>query len=316
MPQDSKERERAEKIGHSFLNTITGGDYFDTRNLNHVLGVNPVSSELLGHFRVDSLVSSEDLGGTSSRHLWLASGENAYASRDNFTHPIMIMTPRGLARRLFEKSLPLNYKFQVDPASDFHKTYEVDALGGSLAQVAGPGHLFNELFFLANYPFTSRGNTTDKCIGIDGWGSVNWSDAFDVIIDLKIGKVFRHVLNPATAKSIDASIEAYRKVLREHFGVDLSHLEGVPTRQEKISGEAALDRLWGGLTADERLLVYRTLDDGEMHGRRDSADIHEVAAGNAGFMVGVVVDRLRGYLERHPLATLDDVLAAKRDGKI
>jgi len=212
---------------HKLINLITHGEYLDCRNLNHVVMAQIMPHHKMQSFRVDSPIEMHN-------DFFMESGVNVYVR--NLYKPLMIMTPFSEGGREFIRESMGDIvkhcdKQLADPS--FRKNeFAVDRKGELLANVSSLSfgkvfteqHIFNELFFLANYPFVTPDKENGKAFNYSEASyqknKFKWQDMFNIIVDLKIGKVFRKKINEQVARDIKIDIEYYRKILKEKFDID------------------------------------------------------------------------------------------------
>ncbi len=179
-------------------NKLTGGAYFDLRNYNHVVGAMPDCHQEIekNRFDVTSLIKTAEQGsGHPANYFWFRRGPNPWLSR----LPLMIMTPYSKGGRELMKTAktlgPLEHKAQLFLAnvSGLVPNYELDG---------------ETIHFTKNKPLQT------------GNFGMSRRDVFDVMLDLRKGKVFKRKVEGREKKLIDGDIKKFRQKFFPWLGPD------------------------------------------------------------------------------------------------
>lgn len=292
-------------------NEVSGGEYHDIRNFNHVVSSTSAAGEhnrvRLYDFKVGDLIEIDGL--------YVSSGKNPYNGLGS--RPLMIMTPKSTDSRDFIKSrLNLDLESLKELKNDFfrsEKYFEVNDLGEYLGH-SQPGHYFNYLFFLANYPFITKSNTNDKVLEMRNSQKVSWNEAFNIIVDLKIQKVFKKKDSLNMTEEVKENIDYYRKILKDEFGINLSHLDGtIQNEQRKKDSIENLKDFWKKISPNDRMMIFKALYYSGENLNKPKWQYEKDIYKEDGFkkMSAELYYALIDYLERHPNATVDMIIKEK-----
>ena len=217
---------------------LSRGAFINNHNINHVVGG---SSKL---YKYTKFQPEDEI---KESNIWLYSGENVFY---NTSQPLMISTPFSKQSRDFFKSAFYRNEESVintfrerfgsgdriypyDPEGVF-SGYEIDdskrrkvddSNSGTSLDHNSPGYI---LLHLANLPIRQDeihlrfygSNLNERVNGMKKpIKKYNWKEAFDFIIDLRVGKIFRRKQSAEEKQEIKADIERYRKLLRKEFGL-------------------------------------------------------------------------------------------------
>lgn len=172
---------------HILTNDLTNGEYFNLRNFNHVMsGARTSSTEKLD---IDSNIQLSH----QTHVMWFERGANPWLSG----RTLLIMTPYSKGGREFIKRTVQKQSY-YDEISKTNKQYDVWPKDSQ--------------YYLADLPLKNEDKANGINLHFDSREiGLSWSDVFDIIVDLRIGKIYKKKINDADRKNIIEEVEQYRK---------------------------------------------------------------------------------------------------------
>jgi hypothetical protein len=231
FPTDTGTEQWGIEAGPDLYNEITEGEFFDNRNLNHVVlgqktGKN-LTPLLVKPFDFDSgMMSVGEDTKPLSKILFLGAGYNGYACQ--LSKPLLILKPTDLkARKFVENSHSYKDTEQLIKEAEVYKrniSFERDEKGKLGYRTGDYNSPLHNLLFLAGYPLLEQ---PDVGIAMDFRDFRNkpvaeykWSDVATEMVNLRAGKLYKRKQSEDEVSLAEEGVEFYRDLLRTRFNID------------------------------------------------------------------------------------------------
>lgn len=217
--------------GPDLFNEITEGRFFDNRNLNHVVNAQRnVREFLIEPFHFESQIKTE--GSRGNKSFFLCAGYNPYTQQ--ISKPLVIFNPKDMRARKFVEE---GYEFYGEKIADHvrskgNNAHLIKDKEGNVGYCVGGGDKMKDrksplyrLLFLAAYPIFPDHGYEELVFSFDKTGNKDtteytWSDISSEMVNLHTGKRYIGRQKLEDDLKVDESIQFYRKLLRDKFGID------------------------------------------------------------------------------------------------